>query len=62
MHHLWNQSLLDESLAESLEYLKVDPVDQFSLVHMQWHYLMAHQFDKARAESQRALRDEPNFP
>jgi tetratricopeptide (TPR) repeat protein len=28
---------------------------------MAWHYLMAHQFDKASAESQRALRDEPNF-
>ena len=65
-HHWYSHALvaderLDESLAESLEYLKVDPVDQFSLVHMAWHYLMAHQFDKARAESQRALRDEPNF-
>jgi serine/threonine-protein kinase len=65
-HHWYSHALvvderLDESLAESLEYLKVDPVDQFSLVHMAWHYLMAHQFDKAARESQRALRDEPNF-
>ena len=65
-HHWYSHALvadgrLDESLAESLEYLKVDPVDQFSLVHMAWHYLMAHQFDRARGESQRALRDEPNF-
>jgi serine/threonine-protein kinase len=65
-HHWYSHALvaderLDESLAESLEYLRVDPVDQFSLVHMAWHYLMAHQFDKASAESQRALRDEPNF-
>jgi serine/threonine-protein kinase len=65
-HHWYSHALIadgrvDESLAESLEYLRVDPVDQFSLIHMAWHYLMAHQFDKSSAESQRALRDEPNF-
>ena len=65
-HHWYSHALiadgrLDESLSESLEYLKVDPVDQISLLHMTWHYLMAHQFDRASAESQRALRDEPNF-
>jgi serine/threonine-protein kinase len=64
-HHWYSHALiadgrLEESLAESFEYLKVDPVDQFSILHMAWHYLMAHQFDKARAESQRALHDEPN--
>jgi serine/threonine-protein kinase len=65
-HHWYSHALvadgrLDESLSESVEYLKVDPVDQISLLHMTWHYLMAHQFDKASAESLRALRDEPNF-
>jgi TolB-like protein/tetratricopeptide (TPR) repeat protein len=65
-HHWYSHALvadgrLDESLSESLEYLKVDPVDQISMLHMTWHYLMAHQFDKASTESQRALRDEPNF-
>jgi len=65
-HHWYSHLLiaderLEESLSESLAYLKIDPVDQFSLVHMAWHYLMAHDFDKALAESRRALRDEPNF-
>ena len=57
-HHWYSHLLvadgrLEESLSESLAYLKVDPVDQFSLVHMSWHYLMAHQFDKALAETRR---------
>jgi serine/threonine protein kinase/tetratricopeptide (TPR) repeat protein len=65
-HHWYSHLLvadgrLEESLSESLAYLKVDPVDQFSLVHMSWHYLMAHEFDKALMESRRALQDEPNF-
>ena len=65
-HHWYSHALMadervEESLAQSLEYLKVDPVDQFSMIHMAWHHMMAHQFDKAGAEMQRALRDEPNF-
>jgi eukaryotic-like serine/threonine-protein kinase len=65
-HHWYSHLLvvvgrLEESLSESIAYLRADPADQFSLVHMSWHYLMAHDFDKALAESRRALQDEPNF-
>jgi serine/threonine protein kinase/tetratricopeptide (TPR) repeat protein len=65
-HHWYSHLLvagerLEESLSESIAYLKADPADQFSLVHMSWHYLMTHEFDKALVECRRALRDEPNF-
>jgi len=65
-HHWYSHLLvadgrLEESLSESLAYLKVDPVDRISLVHMSWHYLMAHEFDKALAESRRSLQEDPSF-
>jgi TolB-like protein/tetratricopeptide (TPR) repeat protein len=65
-HHWYSHLLvaagrMEESLAESKIYLNLDPADPFSQLHLMWHHVMAHNFDRALSESGRALADDPGF-
>jgi eukaryotic-like serine/threonine-protein kinase len=65
-HHWYSHLLvaagrMEESLAESKIYLNIDPADPFSLGHLMWHHVMAHNFDQALSESGRALANDPGF-
>jgi eukaryotic-like serine/threonine-protein kinase len=65
-HHWYSHLLvatgrMEESLAESKIYLDLDPLDPLSQLHLMWHHVMAHNFDRALNESGRALADEPGF-
>ncbi len=65
-HHWYSHLLvaagrMEESLAESKIYLNLDPADPLSQLHLMWHHVMAHNFDRALSESGRALADDPGF-
>jgi serine/threonine protein kinase len=60
-HLLVAEGRMEESLAESKIYLNLDPADPFSQLHLMWHHVMAHNFDRALSESWRALADDPGF-
>jgi serine/threonine-protein kinase len=65
-HHWYSHLLVamgrvEESLAESKIFLKLDPADPMSQLHLIWHHVMAHDFDQALSESRRALANEPGY-
>jgi tetratricopeptide (TPR) repeat protein len=56
------QGLFDESLAESLRALALDPLDVAMNYHLGFHYLNARQYEQASAQLQKALAMNPNHP
>jgi TolB-like protein/tRNA A-37 threonylcarbamoyl transferase component Bud32/Flp pilus assembly protein TadD len=59
--HHWYSHLLtalgrrEESLAESRTYLELEPEEAGLVAHLPWHYIMAHEFEKAIEETKREL-------
>ncbi len=61
-HYLISQSRFDESLAESLRGLALDPLDVAMNFHLGFHYWNARQYDQARAQLEMTLAMNPNHP
>lgn len=59
--HHWYSHLLtalgrrEESLAESRTYLELEPEEAGLVAHLPWHYIMAHEYEKALAEAKKEL-------
>ena len=60
-HYLVAMGRWEESLAESLRIIELDPHDLIIKVHLAWHYFMARQNENAIQQAERTLRDEPAF-
>ncbi len=65
-HHWYSHLLVaarrfEESRAESLLYLSVDPSDPKAVSHLCWDRLMAHDFPAAEKEGRAAVLQEPSF-
>jgi serine/threonine protein kinase/Tfp pilus assembly protein PilF len=65
-HHMYSHYLIyvgrnEQSLAESLQALEIDPLDSLLNVHLGWHYLYARQFDEAIEQLRKAIEMEPSF-
>jgi len=54
-HYLVLQDRLDESLAESLRALALDPLDVGMNFHLGFHYRAARQYEQAVAQLQKTL-------
>ena len=59
-HVLISQGRFDESLAESLHALALDPLDVAMNFHLGFHYWNARQYDQARAQLEKTLTMDPN--
>jgi tetratricopeptide (TPR) repeat protein len=59
-HVLISQGRFDESLAESLHALALDPLDVAMNFHMGFHYWNARQYDQAGAQLEKTLTMDPN--
>jgi TolB-like protein/DNA-binding winged helix-turn-helix (wHTH) protein/Tfp pilus assembly protein PilF len=59
-HVLISQGRFDESLAESLHALALDPLDVAMNFHLGFHYWNARQYDQASAQLEKTLRMDPN--
>ena len=59
-HVLISQGRFDESLAESLHALALDPLDVAMNFHLGFHYWNARQFDQASAQLEKTLTMDPN--
>jgi len=59
-HLLISQGRFDESLAESLHALALDPLDVAMNFHLGFHYWNARQYDQARAQLEKTLTMDPN--
>ena len=59
-HVLISQGRFDESLAESLQALALDPLDVAMNFHMGFHYWNARQYDLASAQLEKTLTMDPN--
>jgi TolB-like protein/Tfp pilus assembly protein PilF len=60
-HYLTATGRQEESLAESMVVLELDPLDLIMNIHLAWHYHMAHQYEKAFQQAHNTLQMEPNF-
>ncbi|MFY9608929.1 MAG: hypothetical protein WAU45_09990 [Blastocatellia bacterium] len=65
-HHEYSHLLMvlgrvEESLAESMRYLELDPLSPPGNVHMGWYYLTVNQYDQAIEWEQKALAMDTNF-
>jgi TolB-like protein/DNA-binding winged helix-turn-helix (wHTH) protein/Flp pilus assembly protein TadD len=59
-HVLISQGRFDESLAESLQALALDPLDVAMNFHLGFHYWNARQYDQASAQLEKTLTMDPN--
>ena len=60
-HYLSAMGRFSEALAESQRLLELDPLSPASRNHMGWHYLYAHDFDRAIEQYRLVLASDPNF-
>jgi TolB-like protein/DNA-binding winged helix-turn-helix (wHTH) protein/Tfp pilus assembly protein PilF len=59
-HVLISQGRFDESLAESLHALALDPLDVATNFHLGFHYWNARQYEQATAQLEKTLTMDPN--
>ena len=59
-HVLISQGRVDESLAESLQALALDPLNVAMNFHLGFHYWNARQYDQASAQLEKTLTMDPN--
>lgn len=59
-HFLAAMGRFDESLAQSLRAIEIDPLDPSNLGHLAWHYLIARDPAQAIGACERALEIDPN--
>ncbi len=59
-HVLISQGRFDESLAESLHALALDPLDVAMNFHLGFHYWNSRQYDQASAQLEKTLTMDPN--
>ena len=60
-HLLTAMDRTDESLAQSLRALELDPLSLDMNTHLGWHYLYSRQYDLAIGQLRTALSLEPNY-
>jgi DNA-binding winged helix-turn-helix (wHTH) protein/Tfp pilus assembly protein PilF len=60
-HFLMAMGRIDESLAESQIALKLDPLDDSINQYLGWHHIHARQFDRAIAQLEKTLAQNPDF-
>jgi lipopolysaccharide biosynthesis regulator YciM len=60
-HFLTAMGRFDEALTESQRLLELNPVSPAARNHLGWHYLYAHQFDRAIEQYKLVLSADPNF-
>jgi tetratricopeptide (TPR) repeat protein len=60
-HYLVATGRLQESLAESIRILELDPFDLIFNVHLAWHYYMARQYAGTYDQAERTLAIEPAY-
>lgn len=60
-HYLTATGRHEESLAESLIVLELDPLDLIINIHLAWHYIMARQYEPAIEQIRKTVDMEPNF-
>jgi TolB-like protein/Flp pilus assembly protein TadD len=60
-HYLTATGRQEESLAESLVVLELDPLDLVMNIHLAWHHQMARQYEKAFQQAHNTLQMESNF-
>jgi len=60
-HFLMAMGRIDESFAESQIALKLDPLDDSINQYLGWHYIHARQFDRAIAQLEKTLEQNPDF-
>jgi TolB-like protein len=60
-HLLLSMGRVEESLAESLKYLNLDPLSPAAVLHLGYHYLSAGQLDLAEQWNRKALDMDPNY-
>jgi TolB-like protein/cytochrome c-type biogenesis protein CcmH/NrfG len=60
-HFLMAMGRIDESFAESQIALKLDPLDDSVNQYLGWHHIHARQFDRAIAQLQKTLANNPDF-
>lgn len=60
-HFLMAMGRIEESYAESRIALRLDPLDDSVNQYLGWHHLHARQFDRAIAQLEKTLADNPDF-
>jgi eukaryotic-like serine/threonine-protein kinase len=60
-HYLLAMGRVQESLAESLRALDLDPLDLPITTHLGWHYLYAREYDRAIEQLRKALDMDSRF-
>jgi TolB-like protein/Tfp pilus assembly protein PilF len=60
-HFLMAMGRIDESFAESQIALKLDPLDDSINQYLGWHHIHARQFDRAIAQLEKTLEQNPDF-
>ena len=60
-HYLTAMGRFPEALVESQRLLDLDPLSPASRNHLGWHYLYAHDFDRAIEQYKLVLAVDPNF-
>jgi tetratricopeptide (TPR) repeat protein len=60
-HYLMATGRVEESLAESKQFLELDPLNPLATEHLAFHYHYAHQYDQALEQLRRLIAMEPNF-
>jgi DNA-binding winged helix-turn-helix (wHTH) protein/tetratricopeptide (TPR) repeat protein len=60
-HFLMAMGRIDESFAESQIALKLDPLDDSINQYLGWHHIHARQFDRAIAQLEKTLDQNPDF-
>lgn len=60
-HYLTAMGKTEDSLAESIRIIELDPLDLIINVHLAWHYYMSRQHGEALHQSNRTLEMEPAF-
>lgn len=60
-HFLMAMGRIEDSLAESLLALKLDPLNDSVNQYLGWHYIHARQFDRAISQLEKTLTLNPNF-
>src|SRR4029077_861295 len=61
-HYLTALGRSNESLAQSLRALELDPLSLVLNAHLAWHYLYARQYDQAIQQCQKATELDRNYP
>lgn len=60
-HFLMAMGRIEESLTQSVLALKLDPLDDSINNYIGWHYIHARKFDRAIAQLEKTLADNPDF-